>query len=317
MVKLYLFVRRYLAVVMLMGAFSAFAQQSVSGKVTSSDDGSGIPGVNILEKGTSNGTVSDADGNYTISVGANATLVFSFVGYAAQEVAVGSQTSVNVSMKSDITSLSEVVVIGYGEISKKDLTGAVASVKSEDFIKGVISSPEQLIQGKTAGVQITSASGEPGAGVNVRIRGTSSVRGGNNPLFVVDGIPLTGDDVSPGGADLGRGSSSAASPGSRSPRSVCRGISWQTVVRPLGAPKLDSDCCPGPRRLAKLKKPDGCGRAWCFYRLDWPRDNFFTFCFLLPRGSVRLPLGAAFLRAARLAFLRSSFLSFLVLAMSS
>ncbi len=212
MVKLYLFVRRYLAVVMLMGAFSAFAQQSVSGKVTSSDDGSGIPGVNILEKGTSNGTVSDADGNYTISVGANATLVFSFVGYAAQEVAVGSQTSVNVSMKSDITSLSEVVVIGYGEVSKKDLTGAVASVKSEDFIKGVISSPEQLIQGKTAGVQITSASGEPGAGVNVRIRGTSSVRGGNNPLFVVDGIPLTGDDVSPGGADLGRGSSSARNP---------------------------------------------------------------------------------------------------------
>ncbi len=212
MVKLYLFVRRYLTVVMLMGAFSAFAQQSVSGKVTSSDDGSGIPGVNILEKGTSNGTVSDADGSFTINVSANSTLVFSFVGYSTQEVAVGSQTSLNVKLNSDVTSLSEVVVIGYGEVKKKDATGSIISVKAEDFQKGVIASPEQLIQGKAAGVQVTSSSGEPGAGVNIRIRGTSSVRGGNNPLFVVDGIPLTGDDVSSGGADLGRGSSSARNP---------------------------------------------------------------------------------------------------------
>jgi iron complex outermembrane receptor protein len=104
------------------------------------------------------------------------------------------------------------VVIGYGEVNKRDATGAVASVKADDFNRGVISSPEQLIQGKTAGVQITSASGEPGAGVNVRIRGTSSVRGGNDPLFVVDGIPLGGENVSSGGADFGRGTSSAKNP---------------------------------------------------------------------------------------------------------
>jgi TonB-dependent starch-binding outer membrane protein SusC len=212
MTKFYLLVRRYLTVAMVLGVSVAFAQQTVRGKVTSSDDGAGIPGVNILEKGTSNGTVTDVDGGYTITVGANATLVFSFVGYATQEVAVGSQTAVDVSMQSDVTALSEVVVIGYGESTKKDLTGSLVSVKSESFVSGVIASPEQLIQGKAAGVQVTSASGEPGAGVSVRIRGTSSVRGGNNPLFVVDGIPLTDDSALPGGADLGRGTASAKNP---------------------------------------------------------------------------------------------------------
>jgi iron complex outermembrane receptor protein len=190
-----------------------FAQErSVSGKVKSSDDGSGIPGVNILEKGTTNGTVSDADGNFTISVGNTATLVFSFVGYTAQEMVVGSQTNLDINLQSDITALSEIVVIGYGESTKRDLTGSIVSVKSENFISGVIASPEQLIQGKAAGVQVTSASGEPGAGVSIRIRGTSSVRGGNNPLFVVDGIPLTDDNSLPGGADLGRGTSSSKNP---------------------------------------------------------------------------------------------------------
>lgn len=212
MTKFYLLMRRYLTVAMMLGVSVAFAQQTVKGKVTSADDGSGIPGVNILEKGTSNGTVSDGDGNYTISVGANATLSFSFVGYTTQDVVVGSQSTVDVKMASDVTALSEVVVIGYGESKKSDLTGAVASVTSKNFNVGVISSPEQLIQGRTAGVQVTSTSGEPGAGVNIRVRGTSSVRGGNNPLFVVDGVPLAGDDVSAGGADLGRGAGPARNP---------------------------------------------------------------------------------------------------------
>jgi iron complex outermembrane receptor protein len=198
---------------LLCGAFSAFAQGlTVSGKVTSSDDGSGLPGVNILEKGTGNGTVTDSDGNFKITVGSNATLVFSFVGFSTQEITVGQQTTIDVSLKAEITSLNEVVVIGYGEVKKRDATGAVVSVKAEDFQKGVIASPEQLIQGKAAGVQVTSSSGEPGAGVAIRIRGTSSVRGGNNPLFVVDGIPLAGDDVSSGSTDLGRGTSSPKNP---------------------------------------------------------------------------------------------------------
>jgi TonB-dependent starch-binding outer membrane protein SusC len=190
MTKLYLFVRRYLAVVMVLGAASAFAQQSVSGKVTSSDDGSGIPGVNVLEKGTTNGTVSDADGNYTISVGANATLSFSFVGYATQDVSVGSQTNLNVSLKPDVTALSEVVVIGYGTAKVKDATGSVVAIGTENFNKGVITTPDQLFNGRTAGLVITPSSGEPGAASTINIRGTASIRGNQEPLYVIDGVPV-------------------------------------------------------------------------------------------------------------------------------
>jgi len=190
----------------------ALAQgRNVSGKVTSSDDGSGVPGVNILEKGTSNGTVSDADGNYRISVGDNATLVFSFVGYATQEVAVGAQSTLNVTMASDVQALAEVVVIGYGTQEAKDVTGTLVSLKSESFNPGVIISPEQLMQGKVAGVQITSNSGEPGAMNTIRIRGTSSVLGGNQPLYVVDGVPITNDDIGNGSAG-GSGATPARNP---------------------------------------------------------------------------------------------------------
>lgn len=214
MTKLYLFIRRYLSVFLVFGALASFAQgKSVSGKVTSSDDGAGIPGVNILEKGTSNGTVSDASGNYLINVGDNATLVYSFVGYATQEVAVGSQGAVDVTLQLDVTALNEVVVIGYGSVKVNDATGAVAAVRSEDFNGGLISSPEQLIQGKTAGVQITNTSGAPGAGVNIRIRGTSSIRSNNNPLFVVDGVPLAGGGTpAAASADLGYGTNQDSNP---------------------------------------------------------------------------------------------------------
>lgn len=188
MTKLYLFVRRYLAVVMVLGAFSAFAQQSVSGKVTSSDDGSGIPGINILEKGTTNGTVSDAEGNFNISVGSNATLVFSFVGYTTQEVAVGSQSSIDVKMVSDVTSLSEVVVVGYGTQEKKEISSSVTSVKSEDFNKGTVNDPAQLLQGRVAGLNITRPGGDPNGGFNIRLRGVGTVGANAEPLVVIDGI---------------------------------------------------------------------------------------------------------------------------------
>lgn len=199
MTKFYLF-SRYLTVLLIFITTTAWSQgRTVTGKVTSADDGSAIPGVNIVEKGTSNGTISSVDGTYTISVSPGAVLVFSFVGYSAREVSVGEQTTVNVSLQADVTALSEVVVIGYGEVERRDATGAITSLKPEDFNAGVISSPEQLIQGRAAGVQITSASGEPGAGINIRIRGTSSVRSGNNPLFVIDGVPLSNEEVSNNG----------------------------------------------------------------------------------------------------------------------
>lgn len=212
MTKFYLF-SRYVAVLLLFVTTAGWAQtKTVTGKVTSGEDGTELPGVNVVEKGTSNGTITGVDGTFSISVQPNTVLVFSFVGFTAKEVLVGTETNVNVTLDSDITSLSEVVVIGYGQIEKKDATGALVSLKPTDFNAGVISSPEQLIQGRAAGVQITSASGEPGAGINIRIRGTSSVRAGNNPLFVIDGVPLSGDDVSPGSMNGSLGDSPPKNP---------------------------------------------------------------------------------------------------------
>src|SRR6478735_6701480 len=212
MTKFYLLLGRYLTVLLVMAASTAMAQKTVTGTVTASEDGTALPGVNVIEKGTSNGSMTGVDGGFTVSVQEGATLVFSFVGYNSTEIVVGTQAKLNVALTPNVTALSEVVVIGYGAVNKRDATGAVATVKSEDFVKGIIASPELLIQGKTAGVQITSSSGEPGSAVNIRIRGTSSVRSGNNPLFVVDGVPLSGDFISSGGADFGRGGSTPKNP---------------------------------------------------------------------------------------------------------
>lgn len=192
MTSFYLSVRRNLTVVLLLLSLAAWAQErTVSGKVTSADDGSGVPGVNVLEKGTSNGTTTDMDGNFRINVSSeNSVLSFSFIGYTTQEVTVGAQTVINVSLASDITTLSEVVVVGYGQQEKRDVTGVVAEVKSTSFNKGSILSPDQLIAGKIAGVSITPNSGEPGVGGTVRIRGGTSINASNDPLYVIDGVPL-------------------------------------------------------------------------------------------------------------------------------
>src|SRR6267143_163110 len=186
--KLYLFIRGYLAVLLVCGSVAAFAQQTVTGKVNSSDDNSAVPGVNIVEKGTSNGTVTDADSNFKITVGSNATLVFSFVGYASQEVAVGSQTSLTVTLVSDVTALSEVIVTGYGSQEKKEITGAVVSLDTKDFNKGNINDPTQLLQGKVAGLSIYNKGGDPNGTSTIRLRGISTFGANIQPLVVVDGV---------------------------------------------------------------------------------------------------------------------------------
>jgi TonB-linked SusC/RagA family outer membrane protein len=189
MTKVYLFARRIFTVFLVLTAFLAQAQErTVSGRVTASDDGSAIPGVNILEKGTSNGTVSDTDGNFTISVGSNAVLVFSFVGYASQEVTVGTQTNLDIKLQSDITSLSEVVVVGYGTQQKKEITSAVASVSEEQFNKGNVTSPTQLLSGKVAGLSVVRPGGDPNQGFTLRLRGISTFGANSSPLIVIDGI---------------------------------------------------------------------------------------------------------------------------------
>ncbi|MBL0740026.1 TonB-dependent receptor [Chryseolinea sp. Jin1] len=183
---------------MVTSAMAAFQTVTVNGKVVD-ETGEPLPGVSILEKGTANGTVSDADGVYKISVSSSsAVLVFSFVGTKSQEVLVGTQSELNITLAGDASTLSEVVVVGYGTQEQKDITGAVASVKSADFNRGIINSPEQLLQGKVAGVNVTSTSGEPGATQTITIRGVGGVRTGSTPLFVVDGMPL--DNASTGGA---------------------------------------------------------------------------------------------------------------------
>lgn len=172
--------------------------RAVSGTITD-ETGAALPGVNILEKGTSNGTVSDADGNYRISVASSeSVLVFSFVGTVTQQITVGSRDVISVQLANDAQTLSEIVVVGYGTQEKKDVTGSVASVKSDDFNKGIINSPEQLLQGKVSGVNITSASGEPGSAQRITIRGVGSLRSGVTPLYVVDGMIL--DNSGTGGA---------------------------------------------------------------------------------------------------------------------
>ena len=195
---------------LLMGS-AAFAQMTVSGTV--SDSNGPVPGVNVVVQGTTNGAQTDFDGNYSISdVSNDATLVFSYIGYATQEVAVNGQSTVDVMLSEDAEALAEVVVIGYGTTTVKDATGSVTAVTSKDFNQGVINSPEQLIQGKTAGVQISQSTGEPGAGIDIRIRGAASVRSNNNPLFVVDGIPLSGGNTSAESSDAGLGSNAAKNP---------------------------------------------------------------------------------------------------------
>jgi len=167
----------------------ALAQErAVSGKVTSGDDGSPIPGVNILEKGTSNGTVSDADGNYRITVGSSAVLVFSFVGYTSQEVTVGGQSSVNVTLQADVTSLSEVVVVGYGSQEKKEITSAVVSLDQKAFNQGNIADPAQLLAGKVPGLSVYNRGGDPNSGSTIRLRGLSTVGTNTSPLVVIDGV---------------------------------------------------------------------------------------------------------------------------------
>ncbi len=164
-------------------------QITVSGKVTD-ENGDGLPGANILEKGTTNGTTTDSNGNFTITVDENAVLVFSFIGYLTQEISVNNLTVINVTMQPDVKSLEDVVVIGYGTVNKSDLTGSVSSLKPSDLNPGANASIDQMMLGRAAGVQISQASSEPGGGLSVRIRGASSVNASNEPLYVIDGFPI-------------------------------------------------------------------------------------------------------------------------------
>ncbi|SDZ91642.1 SusC/RagA family TonB-linked outer membrane protein [Psychroflexus halocasei] len=171
-----------------------FAQDTVKGTVIGEDSGA-IPGVNIIIKGTDKGTTSDFDGHYAIVVEQGQVLVYSYLGFKSQEITYVGQNEINVTMGEDTAILEEVLVIGYGTAKKEDLTGAVDMVSSKDFNKGPINSAQELITGKIAGVNVTSASGSPGDGQTITIRGLGSLSLENQPLYVIDGIPIDNGGV--------------------------------------------------------------------------------------------------------------------------
>ena len=165
-----------------------FAQQSVTGKVTDAADGQGVPGANVVVKGTTTGAITNREGNYTIDVSdPEAVLQFSYIGYLTQEILVAGLTQIDVELREDIQSLDEVVVIGYGTVKKEDLTGSVAVVTAEELARTPASTLGRALQGRASGVMVTQ-NGQPGTGATIRIRGIGSINQRPEPLVVVDGV---------------------------------------------------------------------------------------------------------------------------------
>ncbi|MBO4624211.1 MAG: TonB-dependent receptor [Bacteroidales bacterium] len=185
----------------LLASAALFAQNKVTGKV--SDDQGPAIGVSVMEKGTNNGVITDLDGNYVITVKPGATLVFSSIGYAAQEIVVGSQSVINVLLKEDAEFLDEVVVVGYGTMKRSDLSGASVSMKEEDLKGSIITNLDQSLQGRAAGVTAVQTSGAPGSSSSIRVRGQATVNANAEPLYVIDGVIVQGGGNS--GSDFGLG----------------------------------------------------------------------------------------------------------------
>ena len=182
-------------------------QITVSG-IVSDENGEALPGATIVEKGTTNGTITDIDGRFTLSVEEGAVLLVSFVGYEPVEV-IATSADINVKLLPDYQSLEEVVVVGYGTVKKSDMTGSVVSVKADDINQGVNTSMDQMLKGRAAGVNVVQNSSEPGGGVSISIRGASSFTAGTGPLYVIDGLPINNSALT--------GGSGASFPSSRTP----------------------------------------------------------------------------------------------------
>lgn len=187
------------SVLLLLGillCFSVFASaQTITGKVISAEDRKALSGVSILIKGSETGTTSDVNGGFKINVpNGNAVLVFSIVGYLSKEISVGNQSMIEVSLNADNSQLNQVVVVGYGTVRKSDLTGSLASVRSKELNAFPAANVLQALSGRAPGVQVIQNTGAPGGAVSIRIRGTNSVQGSNEPLYVVDGFPTSGSN---------------------------------------------------------------------------------------------------------------------------
>ena len=178
-------------------------QKTFTGKVTDSS-GTPVPGVSVVVKGTTNGTITDVNGSYSLTnIPANSTLQFSFVGMKMQEIAIGNKTSINVVMEEEAIGIDEVVAVGYSTQRKKDLTGAIGSVSEKNIEKASIISPDEALRGKVSGVQVHTNSHSPGGGMAVQVRGTSSISAGGSPLYVIDGVPISNNTDSGKTTDAG------------------------------------------------------------------------------------------------------------------
>ncbi len=190
-------------IVLSAGVKSNKTQQVGDGRIIKGTilDATGMPviGANVMVKGTTNGTITDMDGKFSLEVDKNAILVVSYIGYANQEIKVGNQNTLSITMKEDAEVLDELVVVGYGTVKKSDLTGSVGSVSMEDVNKVGITSADRALQGQVAGVQVNARSGQPGESMMIRVRGGNSLSGGNEPLYVIDGMPVEGmsSDINP------------------------------------------------------------------------------------------------------------------------
>ncbi|WP_425504307.1 SusC/RagA family TonB-linked outer membrane protein [Rhabdobacter roseus] len=224
-----------------LAAHIIFQERVVTGQILSADDNSSIPGVSVVIKGTTQGTNTDADGKFRISVpSASSVLVFSAVGFVTQEITVGNQSAVNITLASDLKSLSEVVVVGYGVQKKSQMTGAISSVSAKEISELPITNAQQALQGRAAGVDVNMAGSKPGATPQIRIRGRRSFNASNDPLFVVDGIPLASgiEDINPNdiaSMEVLKDASSTAIYGSRGANGVViittkRGTPGRTTV---------------------------------------------------------------------------------------
>ena len=256
----------------IIGFTTASLAQSVTGQVTDTK-GEPLPGVTVSVRGTTNATSTNEKGVYTLNnLAADAVLVFTGTGIVRLQEAVNGKTTLNASVETSVGNMNEVVVVGYGTARKRDLTGATSSVQAKDFNKGTYTSPDQLIQGKAAGVLVINNTGQPGGSTTIRIRGSSSIRSGNQPLFVIDGVPLSGGTARPGGSGGGFGNdggnplaymnpndiagieilkdaSSTAIYGSRGANGV---ILITTKRGKSGSPQLDASASSGFSKVAKV-----------------------------------------------------------------
>ncbi len=257
MIKFYQYLSHYVIFFFLTG--NAVAQSNTVSGLVKDEDGAPLPGVNVLIKGTAIGTSTDADGKYSIVFqNENSIIIFSFIGYLSEEESVSGRSVIDITMVPDIQTLSEVVVVGYGQQNKKDITGSVTQIKAEEIADQPVAQFAQKLQGRIAGVQINQTTGIPGQGMTIRVRGSASVNAGNNPLFVVDGFPITGsiNDINPDEIEsisVLKDASASSLYGSR----AASGVVLITTKRAAkGETKINFNAYVGVQSLPEKGKPD-------------------------------------------------------------